>query len=220
MIQLGIALYGSDGKPAEPNCCWQFNFRFSIDSDPYDVSSINLLKEAGIDFERLSRDGIDILRFSYMLMGSGLVCNPKVHWVAFHSSYDFLYTIKAIVNRDLPTDTETLFCQLGDYFPSFFDIKHIMQASKGWTGGLDKLATDMDIIRVGPTHQAGSDSLLTGKVFFKMIYDPLYLNFKGDIDTQLSTYRGHSFGLHSLGADGGYGAFYPPTSGHNTPARR
>jgi CCR4-NOT transcription complex subunit 7/8 len=36
-------------------------------------------------------------------------------------------------------------------------------------GSLNKIATSMDIKRVGTTHQAGSDSLVTSKLFFKIL---------------------------------------------------
>lgn len=35
-------------------------------------------------------------------------------------------------------------------------------------GGLQEVAEQLDIRRIGPQHQAGSDSLLTGMAFFKM----------------------------------------------------
>jgi len=35
-------------------------------------------------------------------------------------------------------------------------------------GGLENLASMLKVKRQGTTHQAGSDSLLTGDVFFKM----------------------------------------------------
>lgn len=58
-------------------------------------------------------------------------------------------------------------------------------------GGLNKLAEDLDIERVGPMHQAGSDSLLTSATFFKLrkVY------FDGKIDD--SKYLGILYGLGS-----------------------
>ena len=35
-------------------------------------------------------------------------------------------------------------------------------------GGLNELAKNLDVSRIGPQHQAGSDSLLTAATFFKM----------------------------------------------------
>ena len=37
-----------------------------------------------------------------------------------------------------------------------------------WQGGLQEVAEQLDLERIGPQHQAGSDSLLTGMAFFKM----------------------------------------------------
>jgi CCR4-NOT transcription complex subunit 7/8 len=36
-------------------------------------------------------------------------------------------------------------------------------------GSLSRISTDLDIRRIGQTHQAGSDSLVTSKVFFKLV---------------------------------------------------
>ncbi|KAG9396246.1 Ribonuclease CAF1 [Carpediemonas membranifera] len=216
IIQLGVSLHNSAGQPATPCGCWQFNFKFDLNSDPHDRPSIELLQEAGIDFDLFAKDGIDVLRFSYLLMGSGLVCNPAVHWIAFHSSYDFLYLTRVLVHGALPTtNSGRLFEMLRDYFPSFYDVKHIMRAAKSWSGGLDRLASDMNIPRVGPTHQAGSDALLTGKVFFFMAWD-LHAE-PHTLDNVLGVYRGHSYGLHSVGDH--VQTFYPPNSIQGTPVR-
>lgn len=43
-----------------------------------------------------------------------------------------------------------------------------MKSCKNLKGGLQEVAEQLDLKRVGPQHQAGSDSLLTGMVFFKM----------------------------------------------------
>jgi CCR4-NOT transcription complex subunit 7/8 len=43
-----------------------------------------------------------------------------------------------------------------------------MKSCKKLKGGLQEVADQLELERVGPQHQAGSDSLLTGAAFFKM----------------------------------------------------
>lgn len=64
-----------------------------------------------------------------------------------------------------------------------------MKSCKNLKGGLQEVAEQLEIQRVGPQHQAGSDSLLTGMVFFKMrevsnlIYDVIcqIINYENDM---------------------------------------
>lgn len=43
-----------------------------------------------------------------------------------------------------------------------------MKSCKNLKGGLQEVAEQLELERIGPQHQAGSDSLLTGAAFFKM----------------------------------------------------
>lgn len=43
-----------------------------------------------------------------------------------------------------------------------------MKSCKNLKGGLQEVAEQLELERIGPQHQAGSDSLLTGMAFFKM----------------------------------------------------
>lgn len=45
----------------------------------------------------------------------------------------------------------------------------MMTAVEGMHGGLSSLADALEIDRIGPMHQAGSDSLLTAQTYFAMI---------------------------------------------------
>jgi len=45
----------------------------------------------------------------------------------------------------------------------------MMTAVEGMHGGLSSLADFLQIERIGPMHQAGSDSLLTAQTFFALI---------------------------------------------------
>lgn len=47
-------------------------------------------------------------------------------------------------------------------------VQYLMKSCKNLKGGLQEVADQLELERVGPQHQAGSDSLLTGMAFFKM----------------------------------------------------
>ena len=81
MIQLGITLFDDKGNmPAGP-CTWQFNFKFDIDKEKYKKNSIDILKEAGINFPKHKTDGIDPLTFGEYFLTSGLVFNDDLVWI-------------------------------------------------------------------------------------------------------------------------------------------
>ncbi|GMH34478.1 hypothetical protein BSKO_02312 [Bryopsis sp. KO-2023] len=175
LIQLGITLMDEDGNLAEVHglpCSWQFNFReFSMENDLYALDSIDLLQQAGIDFGRNQAIGADITVFSELLMTSGLVLNEHVHWIGFATQYDVGYLLKALTSRPLP-ETEGEFFELVQlFFPNLYDIKYlpVVKFMAELQGGLQRLADSLDVQRVGISHQAGSDSLLTAFTFFKLI---------------------------------------------------
>jgi len=169
---------------------WQFNFKFSLKDDMYNQTSIESLQQAGIDFSLLERDGIDPHEFASLLIPSGLVCFDDVRWISFHGGYDFGYLTKLLVCRQLPGD-EVEFDQLMKlYFPCTYDVKHLMKhaiklhnsgmltpSDPGTTeilqkfeqkSGLENIADVLKLKRIGSAHQAGSDGLLTGRVFFEL----------------------------------------------------
>ncbi|KAF2313009.1 hypothetical protein GH714_008740 [Hevea brasiliensis] len=112
--------------------------------------------------------GIDVNRFGELLMSSGIVLNDGVHWVTFHSGYDFGYLLKLLTCRSLPDTQAGFFDLINVYFPIVYDIKHLMKFCNSLHGGLNKLAELLEVERVGVCHQAGSDSLLTSCTFRKL----------------------------------------------------
>jgi CCR4-NOT transcription complex subunit 7/8 len=68
----------------------------------------------------------------------------------------------------MPADEGQFFELLRTYFPCIYDIKYLMKSCKNLKGGLQDIADDLQVTRIGPQHQAGSDSLLTSSTFFKM----------------------------------------------------
>ena len=195
IIQLGISFADEDGNFPEGVVCWQFNFRFSLSEDMFARDSIDLLTRSGINFKKHEDYGIDVESFGEALMSSGLILVDDVRWISFHSGYDFGYLIKLLTCKPLPAHEEDFFLLLHTYFPCVFDEKHMMRdpmCNERLRGGLNKLAEDLNVKRVGAMHQAGSDSLVTLETYFQLCKD----YFKGDIDN--ANFVGV---LHGLGAE-------------------
>lgn len=203
IIQLGITFFDEHGNTAPNKCTYQFNFTFDICTDLYSSESISLLQNCGIDFMRHGKDGINPVQFGELLTASGLVMMDKVVFLSFHSGYDFAYLMKLLTNDRLPFDETGFFDILKIFFPNIYDVKYLMKSCKTLKGGLEEVAKQLEVPRHGPSHQAGSDSLLTGLVFFRI--KELY--FEDNIDE--IKYSGHLFGL-------GISALWAPIHAHGT----
>ena len=168
IIQIGVTLGKDNGEVPTPVCTWQFNFKFDVQRDPYLHRAIGLLSSSGIDFQKFKEDGIDVYDFARLIIPSGLVLNDAVTWVTFHSISDFGYLIKVLTSLPLPEDEQEFFKQLQIYFPHFYDIKYYTSGYGSIANGLQSIADQLRVDRVGREHQAGSDSFVTLKVFFEL----------------------------------------------------
>ncbi|KAJ8460425.1 hypothetical protein OPV22_033351 [Ensete ventricosum] len=176
LIQLGLTFSDADGNLPTSSAAggrpvvWQFNFReFDVDRDVSNPDSIDLLIKSGIDLVRNREYGVDAIRFAELLMSSGVVLNDSVSWVTFHCAYDFGYLLKLLTCRRLPDTREGFFVLVRTFFPVVYDIKHLLKFSNSLHGGLNKVAEQLEVERVGICHQAGSDSLLTARAFRKLM---------------------------------------------------
>ncbi|KAF9332271.1 CCR4-NOT transcription complex subunit 7 [Linnemannia elongata] len=203
MIQLGVTFADENGNVPKDACTWQFNFKFNLNDDMYAQDSIDLLIKSGINFQKHEDFGIDIHRFGELLISSGFVLLDDVKWISFHSGYDFGYLLKVLTCSPLPGEEHDFFELLRTYFPCIYDIKYLMKSCKNLKGGLQDLANDLQVVRIGAQHQAGSDSLLTCSAFFKM----RQIFFDDTIDD--SKYLGY---LYGLGSAVGSTATQPPNS--------
>ncbi|KAL8690087.1 MAG: hypothetical protein Q9218_004386 [Villophora microphyllina] len=195
-------------------CTWQFNFQFSASDDMYNQDSIDFLATAGLDLDLHEKQGIDPSEFGAYLISSGLVLDDDVRWISFHSGYDFGYLVKLMLCKPLPEDETTYRKLLSTFFPAIYDIKfmikHVQRVMTvndaplthtantilqniGQKSGLQDLADELGVKRVGTAHQAGSDSLLTGRTFWEV----KKLIFNGTIDDSL--YIGQVWGLNGVG---------------------
>ncbi|KAG2236792.1 ribonuclease H-like domain-containing protein [Thamnidium elegans] len=189
IIQLGVTFADQYGNLPSNICTWQFNFKFNLSDDMYAQDSIELLTKSGIDFKKHEEYGIEVEHFGELLISSGFVLLDDVKWISFHSGYDFGYLLKVLTCSVMPADESEFFELLRTYFPCIYDIKYLMKSCKNLKGGLQDIADDLQVPRIGPQHQAGSDSLLTCTTFFKM----RQMFFEDRIDDQ--KYLGYLYGL-------------------------
>jgi len=168
IIQLGITLTNDNGELPARCFTWQFNFKFNLEEDMFAQDSIDLLQRSGINFQKNLELGIDPNDFAELLITSGVVLSNKVTWVVFQGGYDFGYLLKILTCAPLPEDEEGFFDLISYYFPNLYDIKYLMRSCKKLKGGLSDLGDELEVKRIGPQHQAGSDSLLTAGTFFTL----------------------------------------------------
>jgi CCR4-NOT transcription complex subunit 7/8 len=172
LIQLGITLKNKKGEfPSKyPYFTWQFNFKFDLKKDSYCQKSLKLLKNAGINFEKIKNKGIEHKKFAVYFMTSGLVLNPEINWICFQGSYDFGYLLKLLINEPLPEKENDFIELLKLYFPKFYDIRMLAKDKCCLQGSLNKLSKRLKIDRgTGDAHQAGSDSYITIEIYYKLI---------------------------------------------------
>ncbi|KAE8701603.1 putative CCR4-associated factor 1-like protein 10 [Hibiscus syriacus] len=184
MIQLGLTFSDAQGNlptcGTDKHCVWQFNFNeFDPQQDAHQEQSIKLLSESGIDFKKNKEKGVSFRDFGELLMSSGVVSNHKVHWVVFHSGYDIGYSLKLLTGTNLPRTKQGFFDLVRAFFPNIYDVKHMITRANGVHGSLKNVAEQLQIERIGPAHQAGSDSLVTCRVFMR-----LKARFFGDRETE------------------------------------
>lgn len=129
---------------------------------------MELLHRSGFDFDKHKSRGIPHDKLGEYLTTSGLCMNPNVNWITFHGGIDFGYILKMLMGGEMPLEEAGFFEMMNAYFCNYFDIKEIKRDMTYLTGGLSKIAKELDIDRIGTMHQAGSDSLVTSRVFFKL----------------------------------------------------
>ncbi len=127
------------------------------------------MRNSGINFDELKKNGIEHKLFFDIFKTSGLVLNPKINWISFHGSYDFAYLLSNLLCTPLPQSENEFTKILGLYFPNHYDIKVLVRDKNKLRGSLNKLAQYLYVEREGKIHQAGSDSYVTINAFWKLI---------------------------------------------------
>ncbi|KAG8256315.1 CCR4-NOT transcription complex subunit 8 [Homalodisca vitripennis] len=86
--------------------------------------------------------------------------------------YDVLYLLK-MVGPGLQYDKRVFNEVVSHYFPIILDVKYLsawVWGPEATRKGLQRIADILQVPRIGKQHQAGSDSHLTGQVFFVILY--------------------------------------------------
>jgi CCR4-NOT transcription complex subunit 7/8 len=169
LIQLGITLTNAKGEKPPNTTTWQFNLKFDYENDAHSTDSISLLYNCGINFNKLKKEGISHRLFAEYLTISGMVLNENIVWISFNGFSDFAYLLRLLTGDILPDNTNEFLELLKIYFPNAYDIKYLIKENDSYKGGLVKISKELNIERKGEVHQAGSDSLVTSEVFFKLI---------------------------------------------------
>ncbi|KAG2404852.1 CCR4-associated factor 1-like protein [Vigna angularis] len=178
LLQVGLTLSDCHGNlptfGTSNRFIWEFNFcEFDVTCHPHAPHSIAFLQRHGMNFHKNRVIGVSIMRFTELMMLSGLVCNNYTHWITFHGAYDFSYMIKVLSHRFLhmqPLLPPNLsdFLQLVKFFfgKEVYDVKHLIRFCPNLYGGLDRVSESLGLDNSArKSHHAGSDSLVTLHVF-------------------------------------------------------
>ncbi|KAG0453091.1 hypothetical protein HPP92_025455 [Vanilla planifolia] len=211
LVWLGTAAgagYGDTGT-SRFAFTWQFDLRdFDVRLHPHAPDSVALLESSGLDLSRTRRMGVPSTWIARLLLDSGLIGRGSAaKWVAFQGGYDFAILLKSFLQLTMPPWLARTPARLPPTLSGFsaftrclfgsgiYDVKCLMRSCDGLFGGLERVAEQLRVKRAaGKTHQAGSDSLLTCQVFFKIT--ELYFRGRtfGGCEDQIP-FKGLLFGL-------------------------
>ncbi|KAL4445122.1 hypothetical protein ABPG74_018850 [Tetrahymena malaccensis] len=162
---------------------FSFNQKCINRNDQIKQESLDLLKNAGIDFKELKKRGISREQFADLVSESDIILNEELTWIVFHGGFDFAYLLQMLYGSPIPDSSTSFYNLLKSFFPNVYDVKYLIKDLQYMKdSGLNKVAQELKVDRIGPQHQAGSDSLLTLGVFFKLRDDVLQQKMKKSIN--------------------------------------
>ncbi|KAL5566837.1 hypothetical protein UlMin_030001 [Ulmus minor] len=186
VIQLGMTLSDESGNIGGT---WEFNFSdFDEKIDAHEHSSINFLKNNDLNLDEIKENGIPIAEFSNKFI-QVLRSNQELRWVTFHGNYDLAYLLKLVTRKSMPSSVSEFAKINGEIFGEIYDVKYMARFHHELVGreiGLERMSKIFKVERRGGAHHAGSDSLVTSKIFHKMI---------NSFSLVISEYEGFLYGI-------------------------
>lgn len=84
-----------------------------------------LTQTSQINFASHMSQGIPHFAFAELMIESGLLLDPSINWLSYHSGYDLGFLVSLLTNDILPVDEREFFWWCAKYFPNFYDLKHV-----------------------------------------------------------------------------------------------
>lgn len=76
---------------------------------------------------------------------------------------------RVLSNTPLPDSEDGFLEDTKMYYPTLYDLKYMIEEIDELKGGLSRLADHLGLDRYGQSHQAGSDSWVTGLCYFELL---------------------------------------------------
>lgn len=137
IIQLSLCCVKIRDGEVSNSIIWQFNFEYDISSEMYNEEHLSMLSQSAlIHFNMHKVEGISHSTFSELFIESGLLLDPLINWLSYHSGYDLGFLVSLLTNDILPTEENDFFWWCVKYFPNFFDLKYLgSQMASSSSGG-------------------------------------------------------------------------------------
>lgn len=173
VVQIGMSFADEFGNRPVGVGTWQFNFKFNIREDMCSADGVDLLRQGGVGFDMNEVEGIDVFAFGELLISSGLVLDDSINWITYHSGYDLGYLLSVMLNDQLPVEESGFLESVKIYFPTVWDVKHIVRMFKvSPKVNLAEIAEEMNIrgpmVNNNGMNSSGSEAILNSAVFFEL----------------------------------------------------